>query len=222
MTIAILGTGSVGQTLAEKLIEIGHTVVMGTRDVAATVAREKFADWHSKHQAVALSTMNDAVQKADIIINALKGEATLAAFASLSAEHLTHKIVIDIANPLDSSKGFPPSLTAELCNTNSLGEALQNAIPAARVVKTLSTMWCGIMVNPNMINQGQHINYICGNDAEAKATVKALLLEMGWTEASILDLGDITNARGTEAYLLLWIRIYAATSNGAFNMNIVK
>lgn len=83
-------------------------------------------------------------------------------------------------------------------------------------------MWCGLMVNPTMIGGGDHTNFICGNDAEAKVKVKSLLKEFGWKDQNILDLGDITNARGTEAVLPIWLRVWGATQNGAFNFKVVS
>ena len=109
-----------------------------------------------------------------------------------------------------------------LSNTNSLGEEIQMIFPQVKVVKTLNTMWCGLMVNPAMIGGGDHTNFICGNDADAKANVKSLLNEFGWKNENLLDLGDITNARGTEAVLPIWLRVWGATQNGAFNFKIVS
>ena len=83
-------------------------------------------------------------------------------------------------------------------------------------------MWCGLMVNPALVNNANHDTFICGNDAEAKEFVKDILKSFGWFEKNILDLGDITNARGTEMYLPLWLRIWGATNNGAFNIKIVS
>ena len=130
--------------------------------------------------------------------------------------------MIDVSNPLDFSKGFPPFLLDGLNNTSSLGEAIQSLLPEARVVKTLNTMWCGLMLNPLLLNNDQHLNFISGNDAQAKGQVISLLQEFGWKKEQFLDLGDITASRGTEGYLLLWTRMYAATKNGAFNISVQK
>lgn len=226
MKIAILGTGTVGQTFAEKFITLGHDVIMGTRNVSDTMNRTKgslpFGAWHSKNENVLLGTFAEAAAYGEIIVNALQGGVTIAAINSCNKSDFDNKIIIDIANPLDFSKGFPPSLIEGLNNTNSLGEELQKTLPDAKVVKTLNTMNCLIMVNPAMINDGNHINYICGNNADAKENVKTILNSFGWENENLLDLGDITNARGTESTLLIWTRVYAATQNGAFNFNIVK
>lgn len=179
MKVAILGTGNVGQTFAGKFNELGHDVVMGTRDVTNTIARTStdnygslpFAEWHSSNQKVVLKTFADAVKESDIVINALQGGVTIAAIKTCNASDFDNKIIIDVANPLDFSQGFPPSLLPDLQNTNSLGEEVQKTLPNANVVKTLNTMWTGLMVNPKMINDGNHQNYICGNNADAKAKV---------------------------------------------------
>jgi 8-hydroxy-5-deazaflavin:NADPH oxidoreductase len=222
MKITVLGTGNVAQTFATKFIELGHEVMLGTRNAADTLAREAFANWHSANPKVQLGTFAQAAAFGELAINALNGGATLSAIASCNAADFDQKVIIDLANPLDFSKGFPPSLLEGLNNTNSLGEALQAALPNAKVVKTLSTMFSGIMVNPAMINGGTHTNFMCGNDADAKATVRGILAQFGWADVNTLDLGDITNARGTEALLPIWVRIYGATQTGAFNFSIVK
>ncbi|MBN8665893.1 MAG: NAD(P)-binding domain-containing protein [Chitinophagales bacterium] len=220
MKIAVLGTGSVGETIGSALIAKGHQVKMGSR----TASNEKAAEWVKKIGANALQgTFADAAAFGEIIFNATKGENSIDALKQAGATNLKGKILIDIANPLDFSNGIPPSLLPSLSNTNSLGEEIQKTFPDVKVVKTLNTMWCGIMVNPAIIGGGDHVNYLCGNNADAKATVKNLLVDnFGWKEENLLDLGDITNARGTEAVLPIWLRVYMATHNGAFNFKIVK
>jgi 8-hydroxy-5-deazaflavin:NADPH oxidoreductase len=230
MKIAILGTGNVGQTFAAKFTALGHEVMLGTRNVADTLERKAtdnygslpFGEWHNSNQKVQLGTFAEAVAFGKIVLNALQGGATLSAIKSANISDFDGKIVIDIANPLDFSQGFPPSLLEGLNNTNSLGEEVQKLLPNAKVVKTLNTMFSGLMVNPKMLNDGNHTNFICGNDSEAKETVKGFLRDFGWKNENILDLGDIKNARGTESTLLIWTRIYGATNNGLFNSKIMS
>lgn len=225
MKIALLGTGNVGQTLAEKCLAKGHAVSIGTRDVQNTLSKtgeKTFSTWLEKNTGAQLKTFAEAVVDADLIINALNGARTVEVFATISTQSLENKIIIDLSNPLDFSKGFPPTLLPDLHNSNSLGEALQQLHPSAKVVKTLNTMWCGLMLAPQLIAQAPHVNFISGNDASAKDTVSNFLQTFGWSKEQLLDLGDISAARGTEGYLLLWTRIYAATKNGAFNVQLVK
>jgi len=228
--IAIMGTGSVGQAYASKFITLGYEVMMGTRNVSEKLANTAkdgygtppFSEWHSANKNVKLGTFQEAALFGEIILNATMGAKSIAALKMADVKNLNGKILIDVANPLDFSKGLPPSLLPELSNTNSLGEEIQKTFPDVRVVKTLNTMWNGLMVNPARLNEGDHTTFICGNSAEAKENVKDILKSFGWPEKSILDLGDISSARGTEMYLPLWLRILGATGNSAFNIKIVS
>lgn len=217
MKIAVLGTGTVGATIGSRLIELGHEVKMGSR----TKGNEKAVEWAGKNGANASEgTFADAAAFGEIVFNCTKGITTLDALRQAGAQNLDGKIIIDVANGLDSSGGggFP---TLNPCNTDSLGEQVQREFPGAKVVKTLNTMWCGIMVNPRMLNDIHQV-YVSGNDAGAKNTVREILHSFGWMDEEIMDLGDISTSRGTEMILPLWIRIYSATKNGAFNLKIVK
>lgn len=217
MNIAVLGTGNVGNTIGSRLIEVGHTVMMGSR----TSDNQKALAFVDKHNGKASAgTFADASAFGEIIFNCTVGVGSLEALKMAGENNLNGKIMVDVSNPLDFSKGMPPSLA--VCNTNSLGEEIQKAYPEVKVVKALNTMWCGLMVNPAMLNGGEHSTFVCGNDAEAKETVKEILTSFGWFEKNILDLGDITKARGTEMYLPLWLSIYGVTQNGAFNIKIVS
>jgi predicted dinucleotide-binding enzyme len=230
MKIGILGTGSVGRTLAEKLVEVGHSVIMGTRNVEEKLKDDKrdqyggpsFSEWQLKNPEIPVGTFGEAAEFGELIINATKGSGSLEALKMAGHENLAGKVILDLSNPLDASKGMPPSLITEYSNTNSLGEEIQRQFPTAQVVKTLNTMWAGLMVNPGMINHGDHTNFICGNDLEAKVKVRRLLGDLGWGEKNIMDLGDITSARGTESYLPFWLRIFISKNNGAFNIKVVE
>jgi predicted dinucleotide-binding enzyme len=219
MKIAILGTGSVGATIGSRLVDLGHQVMMGSR----TANNEKALAFVSKHQGInaAAGTFSEAATYGEVIFNCTKGEYSLDAIA-LAGNGINGKVLIDVSNPLDFSNGMPPHLIPNLANTNSLGEEIQKRFPETKVVKTFNTMWCGIMVDPNLVGGGNHINYICGNDASAKNTTINILKQFGWKNECLLDLGDITNARGTEATLLIWLRVYGSTKTGAFNFNIIK
>jgi 8-hydroxy-5-deazaflavin:NADPH oxidoreductase len=230
MKIAILGTGTVGQTFASKFISLGYEVMMGTRNVPETLERKAtdnsgslpFIEWHKANEKVQLGTFDEATAFGEIVLNALQGAITISVIKSVSTSNLDNKILIDVSNPLDFSKGFPPSLLDGLNNTSSLGEEIQKILPLTKVVKTLNTMFSGIMVNPKMIGNGDHNVFVSGNDLEAKAKVKEILVSFDWTASNILDLGDITTARGPEMYLPLWLRTWGATQNGAFNIKIVS
>lgn len=217
MKIAILGTGTVGNTVGSKLIDLGHSVMMGSR----TLNNEKANKFVLSHgQNAFAGTFADASQFGEMVFNCTAGIASIEALKLSGENNLKGKIIVDIANPLDFSKGMPPSLS--IVNTQSLGEEIQKTFPASKVVKALNTMWCGIMVNPMMINGGDHNTFVSGNDSEAKEKVKEILKSFGWLETNIIDLGDISSARGTEMFLPLWLQIFGSFKNGAFNIKIVK
>lgn len=226
MKIGILGSGVVGQTLAEKLNELGHKVMIGTRNKENLLARNEpdsfgrppFKEWHKSNSNVGLGTLGEVAEFGELLVNAMNGNGTVEALKSIGNETLSGKIMIDIANPLDFSQGFPPSLT--VCNTDSLGEQVQRTFPELKVVKTLNTMNAYLMVNPRMIAEDQTV-FLSGNDSEAKEKVKQLLRSFGWKESEMLDLGDITTARGSEQLLPIWARIYSGIGNPMFNFRIV-
>ncbi len=217
MKVAILGTGIVGDTIGSKLVELGHNVMMGSR----TSNNEKAIAFVNKHNGKATAgTFNEAATFGEIIFNCTAGANSIEALKLAGENNLNNKIIVDVANALDFSTGTTPTLA--LVNTTSLGEEIQLQFPNSKVVKTLNTMWCGLMVNPALINNADHDNFICGNNPDAKEIVKDILKSFGWFNKNILDLGDITKARGPEMYLPLWFRIWGATNNGAFNIKIVS
>lgn len=227
MKVAILGTGMVGQALAAKLAELGHDVVIGTRNVSETLAKTApgpfgnppFKAWKEKFPAIPLVTFAEAAARGEIILNATSGGTSVAALRLAGEANLAGKVLVDIANPLDFSKGMPPSLS--VCNTDSLAEQIQRAFPAVKVVKALNTVNALVMVNPAAVGGGDHFLPVCGNDAAAKVMVTEFLKSnFGWKH--IVDLGDITGARATEMVLPIWIRLMGTLKTPMFNFKIVQ
>jgi len=187
--------------------------MLGTRDAG------KLAEWQGQVGGQGnVGSYAETAAHGDILINATAGTGSLAALELAGADNLGAKILIDIANPLDFSQGMPPSLA--VVNTDSLGEQIQRAYPSLRVVKTLNTMNAYLMVDPRQLADGDHDIFVSGNDAAAKAEVSELLREFGWSR--IIDLGDITTARGTEMILPLWVRLYGALDTPMFNFKVVR
>lgn len=226
MKIGVLGTGMVGRALAGRLAEAGHDVMVGTRDVDRLMAagpgergEEAFSEWRAKHTGVHVGTLREAAAHGDLLMNATLGHATIDALHAAGPENLAGKVLVDVANPLDFSKGMPP--TFFVANDDSLAERIQRAFPEARVVKALNTVTASVMVDPGSVGGGDHAVFVAGNDEEAKAEVSALLRDdFGWRD--IVDLGDITAARGTEMYLALWIRLMSANGTHVFNIRVVR
>lgn len=217
MKIAVLGTGTVGRTVAARLAELGHDVTLGTRDPEATAAREEYAAWAAAQPGVALATFPDAAASADLVVHAGSGHAALELLDQAGAENLAGKVLLDISNPLDFSAGFPPTLSVK--DTDSLGEQIQRAHPDARVVKALNTLTADLMVHPQALGAESSV-FVSGDDPTAKQTVTGLLISFGHTD--VIDLGDITTARGAEMWLPLWLRLMGALGTASFNIKVVR
>jgi predicted dinucleotide-binding enzyme len=213
MKIGILGSGMVGQTIGAKLVGLGHDVVVGTR------SPEKLREWSAQHAGVRIGSLAEAAAHGEIAFNATNGGGSLDALSQAGAANLDGKILVDIANPLDFSRGMPPTLFVS--NDDSLGEQIQRAFPGVKVVKSLNTLNAYLMVNPGLVAGGDHTIFVSGNDADAKAEVIRRFGEwFGWRD--IIDLGDITTARGTEALLPVWIRLMMAFGHANFQFKIVR
>jgi predicted dinucleotide-binding enzyme len=199
MRIGVLGTGTVGRTIAAKLRELGHDVLVGSRSAGDDAV-----------------PFPDAAAHGELVFNCTAGAASLEALGAAGEENLAGKVLVDVTLPLDFSQGRPPGLF--VCDDDSLGEQIQRAFPETRVVKTLNTVNASVMVDPI---PGTNL-FVCGNEEEAKAEVGELLQGFGWPADAIIDLGDISNARGTEMYLPLWIRLMGALGTARFNIAVVQ
>ncbi len=215
MKIGVLGTGIVGNTIASKLVQLGHEVKMGSR----TVNNPKATEWASVNGSKASQgTFADAATFGEIVFNCTAGSASLEALKLAGKENLKGKLLIDLSNPLDFSHGMPPTFT--VCNTDSIGEQIQRAFPDAKVVKALNTVNCNVMVNPSLVH-GDHDILVSGNDTNAKTKVNEILTKwFGWK--SVVDLGDISASRGMEMYVALWVRLLGVYQNPNFNIKIAK
>jgi predicted dinucleotide-binding enzyme len=215
MNIGILGTGIVGQTIGSRLVYLGHNVKMGSRTIDNANARA----WvRAVKESASQGTFNDAAAFGEVLFNCTSGRGTLSAIESIKTVHLNNKVLVDIANPLDYSRGMLPVLT--VCNYDSLGEQIQHERPLLRVVKALNNMNVEVMVHPERV-PGRHDVFICGNDDDAKSMVTMILIEwFGWE--SVIDLGDITNSRGMEMAILLWISLHKKLGTDIFNFKVVK
>jgi 8-hydroxy-5-deazaflavin:NADPH oxidoreductase len=212
MRIAVIGTGTVGRTLGAGLAKAGHDVVLGTRDPDATRSRQEWVGVE-----LPLARYAEAGKGAEVVINATSGAGSMEALQAVGADALAGKVVIDVANALDFSAGFPPSLF--VVNTDSLAEQLQRTFPEARVVKAFNIMTAAVMVDPSLVD-GETTFLLAGNDADARATVAALAVDLGWRD--VLDLGDLTAARAMEMYLPLWLRLFRTLGNGILNIKVVR
>ena len=209
MQIAIVGSGVVARFLGRAFAAAGHQVTLGTRDPEQTRTRPEWAGVN-----LPLAAYPDL--RGDVFVNATRGDGSLAALQAIGpAVH--GKVLIDASNPLDTSKGFPPSLF--VANTDSLAEQLQQALPEVRLVKMFNTMAHEVMVDPGSLGQESTI-FVAGDDESARRIAADLARELGWVD--VMDLGDLTAARGLEMYIPLWLRIYGAVGQPFFNLKVVR
>lgn len=213
MRIAVLGTGGVGFTLATAFQAVGHDVVIGAR----TADHPRLAEWRER-SGCGGGTFAQVTPDAEVVVAALPGISVVQALAPLAP--LAHTVLLDVSNPLDFTAGFPPVVQTQP-DGRSTAESLQEALPGAKVVKALNTVTANVMVDPGVLGH-EHVLPIAGNDDSAKLLVRGLLTDLGWLPEQILDLGDLTAARGTEAYLALWVRLMQTLGTGNFNISIVR
>ena len=176
-----------------------------------------FSVWQREHPEVQLLTLPEAASSGEVTINATSGTGSLDALAAAESG-LADKVLVDVANPLDFSHGFPPTLS--VVNTDSLAEQIQQKFPRARVVKALNTMTASVMINPLSLS-GDHNVFLAGEDGAAKEIVRKLLNDLGWKDENVVDLGGIQAARGAEMYLPLWLTLMGKLGPN-FNIKIVE
>jgi 8-hydroxy-5-deazaflavin:NADPH oxidoreductase len=226
MKIGIIGSGVVAQTLGARLIELGHDVVLGTRDPAKLDEKKNMAgtlrEWIAKvgkgDKQGKVASFKDAAAHGDLLISAVHGQNTIEALKLAGADKVGGKVLIDTGNELDFSKGMPPGALAS--QSNCLAERIQAAFPNLKVVKSLNTIGAPVMVAPQALAGGEHTVFVSGNDPAAKAAVAEVLKSFGWKD--VLDLGDISSARAPEMYMAMWLRLWGATGTGMINVKVVR
>jgi 8-hydroxy-5-deazaflavin:NADPH oxidoreductase len=225
MKIGILGTGIVGRSHAARLVQLGYEVYMGTRDVEKALSKSDgdamgnppLKSWLMQNPKVKLVTFSEAAKQGEMVINATKGEHSLDALRMAGEQNLNGKVLIDISNPLDFSKGMPPTLL--ISNNDSLGEQIQRTLPKVKVVKTLNTVNAILQAEPSKLAQGDHHIFMGGNDKDAKGEVVKLMNQYGWK--NIIDLGDIKSSRGAEMMLIIWVNLLGTLQTPMFNFRVV-
>ncbi len=216
MRIAVLGTGGVGQTLGSRLVETGHEVRMGSR----AAGNEKAVAWvAAAGEAASEGSFRDAASFGQVVVNATGGLVSVEALTAAGSDHLAGKVLLDVANPLDFSHGFPPTVVQP--DGRSLAESIQASFPEARVVKALNTMNAGVMVHPRSLT-APHSVFLASDHADAKDTARSLLAGFGWTDDEILDVGELHAARGLELYLPMWLNVMASLGTPDFNIHVVR
>lgn len=194
MKIGIIGSGAVARTLAAGFLRHGHQVTMGTREAG------KLADWLAQNPAGHVAAVAEAARFGEVVVLAVKGSAAPGVVQSLGAGALGGKVVIDTTNPIVDVPPVNGVLKFFTDLNDSLMERLQAALPAARFVKAFSCVGAPLMVNPGL-KGGRPTMFICGNDADARGTVREILDQFGW---DVEDLGSAEAARAIEPLCMLW------------------
>ena len=194
MKLGIIGSGGVAQTLGTAFAGKGYEVMLGTRDAS------KLEEWRAKvGDKASVGSFSDVAKFGDVIILSVLGEAVINVIELAGKENLDGKTVIDLTNPLDFSKGVPPTFTATV--GNSLGEQIQRALPNAKVVKAFNAIGASVMIDPKF-GSDTATQFIAGNDESAKAEATKLIREFGW---DVEDLGTIDQSFFLEAFASMWI-----------------
>jgi predicted dinucleotide-binding enzyme len=210
-------TDSLAEQIQRAVPEARVVKSLNTVTASVMVDPGSVGPWLHAHPGVGLAGFAEAAADAELVVLATGGGVALDVLAQAGAGALDGKPLLDLSNPLDFSQGFPPTLFVK--DTDSLAEQIQRAYPAVRVVKSLNTLTAALMVDPRSLRESSTV-FVAGDDAEAKATVVGLLESFGHDD--VLDLGDLTAARGTEMWLPLWLRIMQSLGTAQFNLKVVR
>jgi len=199
MKIGVIGSGTVGQTLAAGLAKHGHQVKIGSRDPS------KLKEWASKNK-VEPATLEQTSSFGDIVIIATNWEGIKPSIEGAKTANFKGKVVIDVTNPITMG----PKGMENAASPSSAGELVQKLLPDAHVVKCWNIINCALMIDPNIHGQKPDM-WVAGDNADAKKKVTALLKEVGWD--TVYDLGDITTSRHLEGMAFVWILTCVPSKN---------
>lgn len=197
MKIGIIGSGIVGQVLAKAFLTEGHSVMLGTRDVA----KPEVIKWKNENPSAQTGTFGQTANFADIIVLAIAGYAAEDAVKLAGIDNLAGKTVIDATNPISHNEAPVNGVLKYFTNMNeSLMERLQQIAPAANFVKAFNSVGNAFMYKPDFPG-GKPTMFICGNDDSAKKIVTDILTSFGWETE---DMGKAEGARAIEPLCILW------------------
>ena len=194
MKIGVIGSGQVAKTLAAGFLKHGHDVRVGTRHP------DKLAGWAAEHPKAAIGSFAETAKFGEVVVLAVKGSVAADALRAAGANNVTGKTVIDVTNPIADAPPVNGVLKFFTTLDDSLMERLQGEFPAARLVKAFNSVGAAAMVNPQF-KGGPPTMFMCGNDEDAKKTVKGILDQFGWQAE---DLGGAEAARAIEPLCMLW------------------
>lgn len=207
MRIGLLGTGNVARALASGWRGAGHDVVLGSRSPKERGDAEEL-------RGFTVVGLGEAAGYGGVVVNATPGTASMDVLKEIGAAALRGKVLVDIG------VGFTENM--QLSHPNySLGEEIQAALPDTAVVKTLATVDSVVMKDPGSLEEAGTI-FLSGDDAAAKQTTRQLLGDLGWADASQLDLGGIVTARGQEHAAYLFMAVAESIGTYGFGFKVVR
>jgi predicted dinucleotide-binding enzyme len=196
MKVGIIGSGTVGQTLAEGFLKHGHEAMLGTRDPEKPDVKK----WLGETPGAHAGTFAQAAVFGELIVLATKGTAAESALELAGAGNLAAKTILDATNPIADKPPVDGILEFITGPNESLAKKLQEKFPRSHIVKAFNSVGAGRMINPHY-EQGTPTMFFCGNDAGAKAQVAGIIKLFGWEP---FDCGKITAARAIEPLCILW------------------
>lgn len=196
MKIGIIGSGIVGQTLAKAFTSEGHTVMLGTRNIA----KKEVVDFNMANPQISIGDFVITAAFGEVLVLATGGSVTLEAITLAGTENFTGKLVIDTTNPIAAAPPVDGVLQYFTGPNESLMERIQQHIPDAWVVKAFNSVGNAAFYKPTF-TEGTPTMFIAGNNDTAKATVTTLLAAFGWDTA---DMGKAAAARAIEPLCMLW------------------
>nr|AWI67042.1 dehydrogenase [Piromyces sp.] len=216
MKYGVLGTGGVAQTIAGKLIELGHEVMMGSR----TATNENAVKWTKTHGDKAkCGTFADAAAFGERVFLTVQGIHSIEALKAAGVENLKNKILIDLTNPYIYKDGHI-TLDSNYSGETCLGIEVQKFLPDTKVVKTLNFIGAMMMTDPEKKLSEPVTSFYCGNDTEAKEAVKKILNDFGWSDT--FDMGDISMSRYTEMLGAFWVPVYGQLGSMQWGFKLVR
>jgi len=194
MNVGVLGSGSVGKTLAVGFLKHGHQVMLGTRETI------KLMSWIGEHPKVIVGSFADAAKFGEVLILAVKGTVAQDVLKMATPANLSGKVIIDATNPISDAPPANGVLSLFTSADESLMEKMQRQVPDARFVKAFNSVGAALMVNPKLAG-GPPTMFICGNDEDAKKKAAQVCEMFGW---SVEDMGKAESARALEQLCIVW------------------
>lgn len=194
MKVGVIGSSTVGQTLAAGFLKHGHEAMIGTREPT------KLAEWAKANPKAKVGSFSETAAFGDMVVLAVKGSVATDVLHASGTKNLEGKPVIDACNPIADAPPVNGVLQFFTKTNESLMEQLQKEFAGAHFVKAFNSVGAPRMVDPEF-KGGKPTMFICGNDDSAKATTAKILDEFGWETA---DMGKAEAARAIEPLCMLW------------------